>query len=103
MDDLTSLITRLCEATERSAKAQEDLITLATEERDSGEALYGPPACPHCGRLNPSIRNEGGEGDFAEFVLVAHCQACNNTFIGVAQGWLTYRNKQEYDEGRNLA
>lgn len=84
---------------ERSAVAQEDLIRLATAERETGESILGPPICPHCGRLNPRIRNEGGDGQFGEFLLVAACQECGETFIAIAQGWLTFRDNAEY-EGR---
>jgi hypothetical protein len=95
-----SLEERTVEALERSAFAQEELIRLATEERDAGESMLGPPLCPHCGRLDPSIRSEGGSGQFAEFVLIAQCENCNKPFLAISQGWLTYRNRQEY-EGRN--
>lgn len=94
------LVERIAVALERNASASEKLIDLATEERDSGASMLGPPACPHCGRLDPVIRNEGGEGNFSDFVLIAVCLSCGHNFIATAQGWLTYRNKQDYDEGR---
>jgi hypothetical protein len=95
---------RLVKAMERSAVAQEDLIRLATEEREelatAEESMpLGLPICPHCGTLNPEIRNEGGSGSFAEFILLAHCGHCQNLFLAVAQGWDTYKTKGDY-EGR---
>jgi hypothetical protein len=91
---------RLLGILERTAVAQEELIRLATEEREVGEAMEEPPFCPHCGRLNPTIRSEGGTGEFADFILVANCTNCSNTFLAVpARGWNVYRNKAEY-EGR---
>jgi hypothetical protein len=93
---------RLLGILERTAKAQEDLIRLATEEREVGETMIEPPFCPHCGRLNPAIRSEGGRGDFNEYILIAHCENCNNTFLAVpANGWNVYRNEHELKEGRS--
>jgi hypothetical protein len=86
---------RLVEATERSAKAQEELIRLATEERDYGDNLVGPPLCPHCGMFDPKIRNEGGAGQMSEFILVAVCGSCENIIHAVPQGWLAYPDRQQ--------
>lgn len=74
---------------ERIAVANEKLIELAVEERqvmDASEHAGGPPFCPHCRTFNPSIRSEGGDGEMAEFVLVATCQ-CGRTFYARPQGW----------------
>lgn len=85
-------------ALERIAVANEELIRLAKDERDVGESITGPPLCPHCGRLNPSIRSEGGSGEFADFKLVAHCENCGQTFLAVSQGWLCFKTKEELQE-----
>lgn len=84
---------RVIEALERSAKAQEDLIVLATEERDSN--IFGPPLCPHCGTLNPDVHNGGGEGPMAEFALIATCGSCAKTLFAVPQGWLCFTTRDE--------
>jgi len=89
------LAARLVEATERSAKANEELIRLATEERDTGESIFGPPFCPHCGTFNPSVSNEGGTGAMAEFVLIATCGNCKKVFFAFPQGWLAFQTKDE--------
>jgi hypothetical protein len=83
---------KLLELLERSAVAQERLIELATEERDAGDSIFGPPFCPHCGIMSPDIRNEGGEGSFSEFVLKALCGNCQGVIFAVPQGWLCYPN-----------
>jgi hypothetical protein len=98
------LLLRLVVATEKSAFAQEELIRLATEERDGQEQpveMPGLPICPHCGTLNPTIRNEGGRGPFGDFALLAICDTCQHTFIAEPQGWSVYKDKQEY-EGREV-
>ena len=90
---------------DRIAKANEELIRLAVEERDDqevlGEAVAELPVCPHCGTLNPKIRNEGGAGPMAEFALLAQCDSCSHTFIAEPQGWHTFKSKDEY-EGREV-
>lgn len=99
----SELLHRLVTATERSAFAQEELIRLATEEReerDHEETLpIGLPICPHCGTLNPSIRNEGGGGPMGDFALLAQCDNCTHTFIAEPLGWAVFKTKEEY-EGR---
>lgn len=99
------LLGRIADALERGAKAQEDLITLATEERDTGESLVAPPLCPHCGMFNPSVAQEGGgSGHMTEYVLVAKCDHCKAVIYAVPQGWLCYPNAdmaREEIEGRN--
>lgn len=91
------LLKRLVEATERGAKAQEELIELAKEERDSTQPILGPPICPHCGTFNPTIRSGGreGQGEMASFVLVAHCENCQGVFYALSQGWLTFTNQEQ--------
>lgn len=90
--DLNRIITAL----ERSAKAQEDLIQLATEERDSGELLTSdPPFCPHCGMFNPNVTSRGGEGPMVEFALIATCGNCQEEFFSVPQGWTNFKTRDE--------
>jgi hypothetical protein len=100
----SELLLRLVTATERSAVAQEELIRLATEEREAREMpdnLPGLPVCPHCGMLNPTIRNEGGVGPFGDFALLALCDNCNRTFIAESQGWNVFKTRGDY-EGRDV-
>lgn len=88
-------LSRVVGALERSAKAQEDLIRLATEERDFQELVWQTPSCPFCGTMNPTISNRGGEGLFAEFVLVAECGNCENQFFAVPMQWDYFKTRNE--------
>ena len=88
-------ITKLLDDIGRIAHANEELIRLATEERDTGESIFGPPFCPHCGTFNPSVSNEGGRGAMAEFTLIGRCGNCENTFYAFPQGWLCYATRDE--------
>lgn len=102
---MMALLARGVEALDRSAKAQEDLITLAREERD-GESFVGPPSCPHCGMVNPKISSGGeeGQGEMGTYVLVARCQSCHKMFYAVSQGWMCFTDAHETRaqiEGRN--
>jgi hypothetical protein len=90
-----SPLDRIADAMERTAKANEELIRLATEERDSGESLVGPPLCPHCGMFDPKVRSEGGDGQMSEFALVAACGHCNGMIYAVPQGWLCYATRDD--------
>lgn len=86
---------RLVTALERVADANEALIDLAKEERDSGESIFGPPFCPHCGTFSPSVRNEGGSGSMNEFVLAAACENCGKQFFAIPQGWWVFKTAPE--------
>lgn len=88
---------RLIAVLTRQAAAAEELIVLAKEEREIITAVESLPNCPHCGSLNPVIRNEGGVGKMSEFVLIATCQACNNVFLATAPRWVTFKDKGEYE------
>ena len=92
------LLGKLVDATERNAKASEDIVALATEERDVGESFQGPPVCPHCGTFDPPCRSEGGNGLMSEFVLVAQCGNCSKIIYGLPQGWLVYQTKEQVAE-----
>lgn len=102
MDD--KMFERLVVASERTAQAQEDLITLATEEREVEGAQFGPPVCPHCLTFNPEVRSEGGDGPMSEFALVSKCGNCDETIYAVPQGWLCFKTPEDARneiEGRN--
>lgn len=79
---------------ERIAVANEELIRLATEERNI-EFKPTPPFCPHCQSLNPRVTSEGGGGLMSEFVLVARCETCGRAIYGVPDGWQVYGSKEE--------
>lgn len=96
MDNATALhlvreLHSLTEATERSAKAQEDLIALAKEERDYSDEIEnqpGPPFCPHCSQINPVVITQAeGEGLLGDFVLVMQCKQCGGNIYGIPEGW----------------
>lgn len=95
MERAEELLGRIADASERTAKAQEDLITLATEERDSVSDTAFPPHCPQCGMFDPPVVNKGGNGKMSEFVLVAKCMNCNGEFLGDVQGWLCFKTVEE--------
>ena len=95
---------RMADASERMAVANEQLIKLATEERDSGDSILGPPFCPHCNTFDPKLRQIGtGTGQMSEFILEAACDNCGNRVYGVPQGWLVFHTGEQaltYIEGR---
>lgn len=75
---------------ERSAVAQEQLISLATDERKI-EFTPTPPFCPHCETVDPKVSSEGGgTGPMTEFVLVARCGECGNALYAVPESWQVY-------------
>ena len=69
---------RIEELLERGAAALEHIAQDEIEIRV--ETL--PPVCPHCEKINPTVRVEerNQHGPLAEFVLLAHCLNCNNFF-----------------------
>jgi hypothetical protein len=79
-----SQIARLLDSLERIAKANEELIRLAVEERE--EVPAEPLACPNCQKRNPRVRGTGGEGPLSEFVLIATCQECGHRLVAVPRG-----------------
>lgn len=85
-------VERLVSALERQAVASEELIRLAKDERDFGEQVEnqpGPPFCPHCSKVNPTVRTQAeGSGQLSDFVLVMQCAHCNNMFYGLVEGWI---------------
>lgn len=84
---------------DRIAVANEKLIELATEERietiQEAANVRTPGFCPHCKSLNPRISNEGGTGDFNDFVLVATCGNCSRKFIAIPEGWQVFTSPEQ--------
>jgi hypothetical protein len=87
--EITGLLTRGVAALERLA---EDPVI---------EMEVGPPVCPFCERINPSIRVEESRstGPMAEFVVRALCQHCNNVFYSVPLQW---GSRKTVDEIRDV-
>lgn len=88
---------RIVLALERLAASNEAIVEMANEER---QANYqgGPPFCPHCGTFNPTVKNNGGEGQMGEFILVAVCGNCKELFYAVPEGWQCHRTREEVDQ-----
>jgi hypothetical protein len=87
---------RLVSAMERQADANEALIALAKEERE--KELSGPPTCPHCGYVNPSIQARfDGSGPLGDFVLAATCNHCEKVFYAEPINWFVTDNPEEFE------
>lgn len=84
-------IDKLIAAVERQAEATEQMLTIAREEQIT-MAEPGPPVCPHCGKLNPTVTQIGetsGSGELSEFVMQAETHCCNRSIYCVPIGWDT--------------
>lgn len=48
-----------------------------------------PPVCPHCEKLNPTVRcsESEAEGPLFEFVIMCECKSCHRVFYAIAEGW----------------
>lgn len=57
----------------------------------------GPPVCPHCETINPTVlvRESEGVGALGEFVIRAECQLCRNVFFAMPVQWECARNTDE--------
>lgn len=84
-------VSRIAEALERLAIANEDIVKLAKAEGEPPviEVEPGPAYCPHCGKEDPLIVTHSGDGAgrMSEFFLHATCRNCETTFYGLVQGW----------------
>lgn len=49
----------------------------------------GPPNCPHCDRINPSVTvdESGGQGLLGEFVIRCKCDHCQQIFYALPIQW----------------
>lgn len=85
----------LMELAERATKALEKLA-----EDPAIEISGGPPVCPNCGKVNPTIlmTDNGGTGPLGDFVLKAHCMHCNSNFFGMVTGWTMFNTAEELTE-----
>jgi hypothetical protein len=59
----------------------------------------GPPVCPHCERMNPSVTVKESEesGPLAEFVIKCICGHCHQTFFAIPLQWSMCQNIQEVE------
>jgi hypothetical protein len=54
------------------------------------EIEVGPPVCPSCGKLNPSVTlpaQEGGQGLMSEIIVNGHCNECGAPFFIVIESY----------------
>jgi hypothetical protein len=93
--DEKQLVGRLVEALERSADASEKLLSIAEQEQ-LVMTEPGPPVCPNCGKVNPTVTQleADGAGPLGEFVMVAECHHCNRTIYAVPIGFDTVTTKE---------
>ena len=76
-------------ALKRNAKASEELLDIAKKEMVQIEVEPGPPVCPNCGVLNPTVyfEAEAGSGPLNEIVFKFEMHCCNRTVYAVPEGW----------------
>jgi len=57
----------------------------------------GPPVCPHCEKINPTVRVEEttATGALGEFIIQAHCTHCNHVFYAVPYQWAVSKTVSE--------
>jgi hypothetical protein len=84
-------------ALERSAKASEDLLAIAEKEQMSFEVEPGPPVCPSCGTLNPTVRTQerADSGPLAEVAFEFETECCHSRLYAIPDGWIMTTNRSE--------
>jgi hypothetical protein len=99
-DRAVAALVRAAEALERVAAANERLNDLAASESISEppEVMFDPPACPHCGVLDPATQTGGGEGRLSEFVLATPCGSCGKPIFALPLGWRIVGSKEQARE-----
>lgn len=58
------------------------------------EIEVGPPVCPSCGKLNPTVAladQEGGQGPMAEIVVNGYCIHCGHAFYIVIESFSVHQ------------
>jgi hypothetical protein len=57
----------------------------------------GPPVCPHCGTINPSVtvHESDGTGPFATFLIEPECGNCGEGFFAIPIVWTTFQTYQD--------
>jgi hypothetical protein len=58
------------------------------------EMEVGPPVCPHCQRVNPTVRTEQHDamGPLFEYAVALYCMECENKFYGVPVEWSMHQD-----------
>lgn len=81
----------------RNAKANEALLAIAEKETMQFEVEAGPPICPHCGVINPTVylEAEAGSGPVNEIVFKFEMHCCNNTVYAIPEGWAMAMSQEE--------
>src|SRR5881275_2714269 len=56
-----------------------------------------PPVCPHCERINPTVRVNESEatGAMSEIVYQFQCVHCSRVFYGIPIQWSTVEDLQQ--------
>lgn len=85
-------IKRIANALEKAASAQEKLNELAVQENE--QDVLAPGFCPHCAKINPVVRSEGGSGRMNDFVLVAACEECGKVIYAVNNGFTVFSSRE---------
>jgi len=90
------LFGRLTDNVERLAAANEELISLAKEERETTPG--GPAVCPNCGRDNPIVHvgTMADKGPLGEFVIAVTCDHCEARFFAAPLGWYVTDNIDDF-------
>lgn len=61
------------------------------------EIEVGPPVCPSCGKLNPTVvlpTQEGGQGPMAEIVVSGSCAHCGMPFFIVIESFSMHKTSK---------
>jgi len=89
------ILGRSVTALERAADALERLAEDPVIEMETG-----PPVCPHCETINPTVRVEesSAQGKLGEFVIQAHCLHCNSVIYALPVQWQCVKTTDEAGE-----
>lgn len=82
-------MTRTESLIERIAIALEKLADDPVVEIDAG-----PPICPHCGKLDPTVRfvSEESTGKLSEFIIQGTCQECSEILYGSIESYSMHQS-----------
>jgi hypothetical protein len=59
------------------------------------EIEVGPPVCPSCGKINPTVElpnQEGGQGPMAEIIVNGFCTHCGRSFYIVIESFSVHQS-----------
>lgn len=92
------------EGREVTSQEENPLVSAAVRIADALEKLaadpeveieVGPPVCPSCGVLNPTVvlpAQEGGQGPMAEIIINCHCAQCGSPIYVVIESFSPHRS-----------